>query len=389
MIIDESSRGFTLYTMKVIDSVLAFDEREILNFRNRYLRAVVDRFFVFEADVSFSGRERSNFLSDYKDLEIANTEFIRIQVPDAVIKLRNPWAVEEYCRDWSMEFISRRFPRDAILFTDIDEIPSVDQVSRLPIFLRANSRGSIPMNTAYRRANWFSSRAKPDWRKPKGFLGATRIPGIRYRDCPVIPGQPGIHLRYMGYTPERVARKYENFSHQELNRDVLSSVRYLDFADKFGLNHLAQPDAPDFGRLTTVHKPEYSDVLVALSHQRPEWISQDNIQPSASDRRLAYTQLVMARLFDSLRPLEKSRGLVNRAVYRLANVAHLLTVFFGLVVAARVLGRVWASGFAPLPGQSFKQWLSGLYSVSAIPDGYVEPDELATKFYDESDWPRN
>ena len=312
----------------VVDAVLANDEWDLFLFRCRYLSPKVDKFYVGESAVTFSGLKKGLFFSDRLDELRAldkPVQVIKIEIPERLLHGVQRWAIETYARDSFLEQVAELHPNDVILFSDLDEIPSVDQVAMLssPGFdLRIVS---IPTQVCLRMANWVEYQ--PDEWQGKwgnGLIGKFWTPRIRRGQYPLAPGQPGVHLSYVGMDAPDVRQKYRAFSHGELDRDDTASVELLRFADFFHISHLGRAFDRGAGLLTVVQQDDFCDVQAKAFELHPEWFGLMPVHQSKV-RRLVASWLLFRKMKGTLRePLEDA----NASYYSWAWLRHALSYGF-------------------------------------------------------------
>src|SRR6056300_1437683 len=115
----------------VVDAVLANDEWELVLVRLNYLSPVVDKFYIAESSTTFSGLEKELFFSqraeEIRDLGY-DFEVVNIEIPDVVLAGPERWTAETYVRNNFLGTVCERHEDDLVLFSDVDEIPSIEQV---------------------------------------------------------------------------------------------------------------------------------------------------------------------------------------------------------------------------------------------------------------------
>ena len=109
----------------VYDCFIFFNELDLLELRLNVLDAVVDKFVLVEATKTFQGKEKPLFFSDnkprFKDFLGKIIHVVAAEYPD------NPeqeaWRFESHQRSMIQEGLRNCDPSDAILISDVDEIP--------------------------------------------------------------------------------------------------------------------------------------------------------------------------------------------------------------------------------------------------------------------------
>jgi hypothetical protein len=288
----------------VVDAVLVNDEWDLVLFRIKYLSPVVDKFYLGESSLTFSGLPKGRFFesrqSELEQLGV-EVEVLDIAIPEELIVGGERWAVETFARNSLLERVCESHPDDLVLFADADEVPSRDQVRNLKALGSGLSIMSIPTQVCMRRANWIEYW--PDqWRGKwgNGLVGRHWLPRIRRGRYPLVMGEPGAHLSYVGMTAGDIRRKYQAFSHGELDREELSSEDFLAFADKFHISHIGRALEPGAGLLTVVQEADFTELQREALTQFPHWIDTDPVtQPR--HRRLVASWLLFLAIRGSLR----------------------------------------------------------------------------------------
>ena len=114
--------------MKVIDCFPFFNELDLLEIRLNELKDVVDVFVLTEAPFTFTGREKPLFYQENKD------RFKDFNIVAALFTDKNEYQMMERERRQKQYNLDYAFnnvfePGDAIIYSDIDEIPKADVVA--------------------------------------------------------------------------------------------------------------------------------------------------------------------------------------------------------------------------------------------------------------------
>lgn len=141
-----------------MDAFLFNDEIDLASLRIKFLKPHIDRFYVGESTQTFSGNKKPlNFSKILRDKPYFNEIVEVIVIPELSIKglAENRWLVEEYQRDYFLRaVVSKLAADDLIVFSDLDEIPSISQL------LKSAGTDDLPrsllMPCFYRRAHWKS-----------------------------------------------------------------------------------------------------------------------------------------------------------------------------------------------------------------------------------------
>jgi hypothetical protein len=287
----------------VVDAVLANDEWDLIVFRFRYLAPAVDKFYIGESTVTFAGQPKEPFFANrLRKLESLgfDVEVIDLAIAEELLAAGERWAIETHARNTLLEAVASKHPEDLVLFSDVDELPSLDQVRNLVSQGSELTITSIPTQVCLRKANWIEYQ--PDqWRGKwgNGLLGKQWVPRIRRGTYPRVGGEPGAHFSYVGMTAADVRRKYQAFSHGELDRDEMASDEFLGFADFFHISHLGRALEPGAGLLTVVQPPDFTSVQKQAFEHHPAWFSLDPIhQPTV--RRLVASWILFREVRGTL-----------------------------------------------------------------------------------------
>ena len=312
----------------IVDAVLANTEWDLVVLRASYLAPKVDKLYIGESLVTFSGREKDAFFarraSELTGLGF-RVEVVEIPIPPDVLDQRDRWSIETYARNYFLQTVAEKHPKDLILFSDVDEIPSLDQVERLGNGAPLTEIFSVPTQVCLRRANWveyFPEQWGGKWGNAlSGELWVPRIRRGRYRFA---TGEAGAHFSYVGMDASAIRGKYQAFSHGELDRDDLASEEFLGFCDHFHISHLGRALERGAGLLSVAREDQLTDIQQAVARLKPEWC--DFAPVSAPlHRRLVASWLVFSivrgragvEVGDAFAPLYSWRWLRHAVLYAL------------------------------------------------------------------------
>ena len=238
---------------KLYDCFTFFNELDILELRLRELDALVHRFVLVEAHITFTGHAKPlHFALNAARFGPWLDRIIHIVVDDFPLGMTNPWQREAFQRNAVARGLLHAQPGDLVLVSDVDEIPKPEILAGAladPATGRAvttfecevfayylNLRGSPPlyslvaprliaMRYFYGAENL--RRHKPVWRRRNNFgpLGrmviAARLlvaTGNLLRN--VILRNSCWHFTFLG-GPDKVRLKLASYSHTELATDDL------------------------------------------------------------------------------------------------------------------------------------------------------------------------
>lgn len=231
----------------IVDAFLGFNEIELAQFRISYLKDFVDVVVIAESRLSHSGMEKPLFFNEWKrNSHLAlETNLVILEVP--LNNQMSSWEREIFSREFLANYLLREYPKDFFILSDLDEIPSRDQVKKL-----RNSDGIFHFRTptTYRRANWFLLDSHCKWNR--GVMGEVSYlkafsNGARFSKLREIGGEPGIHLSYLLHDSQKAYEKIQSFAHVELNSNVWNSKYLFQYCDKYRIDHLGRSRNRGFG----------------------------------------------------------------------------------------------------------------------------------------------
>jgi beta-1,4-mannosyl-glycoprotein beta-1,4-N-acetylglucosaminyltransferase len=134
--------------MAIYDCFTLFNEIELLKFRVKYLKDVVDYFVIIEASETHSGKPKTqNFSYDFFDEDVkSKIRYAYIDFPkedlldyldfnaDYMLQTKDSWecwARENYQRNYIKKCLTNASENDIILISDIDEIFYADAIEYL------------------------------------------------------------------------------------------------------------------------------------------------------------------------------------------------------------------------------------------------------------------
>ena len=238
---------------RLYDCFTFFNELDILELRLRELDALVHRFVLVEANMTFTGNPKPlHFALNAARFAAWIDKIIHIVVDDFPIGMTDPWQREAFQRNAIARGLAHAHPGDMVLVSDVDEIPKPEFLARAladPASARAvttfecevfvyylNLRGCPPLYSLvgprliarrYFHGAENLRRHKPVWRRRNNFgpLGniviAARLlvaTGARLRN--VILRNSCWHFTFLG-GPDKVRLKLASYSHTELASDDL------------------------------------------------------------------------------------------------------------------------------------------------------------------------
>lgn len=276
----------------LIDAVLARNEVDLVKLRVSFYEGLIDRLIICESPHTFMGDEKPLVFSELvRRGELPSwVEVVVLDIPSELLKKRDPFAVEDWVRWEFLESISVDFPGARFLFQDVDEFPSIEQISHARILTPEEDVVSIPMQIFYRRINWKLARKGDGWLCSKlivSRLDRESTGNIRsVRTKAQVPGELGAHFSFLDATPEGMESKLRTYPHQDANVPAVWNPKYLAFCDKHGLDHLGRAGDRGFGLLNYVAPERYTGPMKAASKAHPEWVG-GHFEPNWLGRAIA------------------------------------------------------------------------------------------------------
>jgi beta-1,4-mannosyl-glycoprotein beta-1,4-N-acetylglucosaminyltransferase len=206
---------------KVFDTLLFFNEFEILELRLNELFDVVDFFVILESNKTFTGKPKPFYFDENQQRfakyskKIIN---IKLEVPDE-LKL-SAWDMEAYQRDTIFTTLQSLVAKnivsntDVIILSDVDEIPSQEAIIN---YDSANGMSTMNQKLYYYYLNclsdlpWHGSRIGV-WSE----ISDISASHLRYNNSLPIIENGGWHFSFVG-TIDNMVAKIDAYSHQEFN----------------------------------------------------------------------------------------------------------------------------------------------------------------------------
>lgn len=247
----------------LIDAFMGFNELKLAEFRIKYLQNYVDRTIILESSITHSGREKPLYFTDWLNSRIEFLPKVQVITVD-LSKLNGNWERERYSRSFLYDYILLNYPNSKFIFSDLDEIPSCDQVQK---FLDCDTYMKFSCLTYFRRANYRMEGRRRNWNR--GVFGITNLPRIeqggRFSKLPLVSSSsPGGHFSYLDHQEDSISKKLESFAHQELNFESLKSKEFMDYCDKYSLSHIGGARHSGFGLLTKLRFLELTSIQKSL-----------------------------------------------------------------------------------------------------------------------------
>ncbi len=244
----------------VYDCFMFFNELELLEIRLHELSGVVDRFVLAESTLTHSRQPKPLYFQENADKFRAFADKIHhIVVDDFPADYKDAWTYENHQRDQVKQALTHCRPDDAILISDVDEIPKAETLIKV---LETPGIKILEQKMFYYYLNMFNYK-NPWWRRGTRVIRwedfTNSATEIRLGPGTLVP-DGGWHFSYLGGA-EKVRQKIEAFAHQEFNRDEFKN------ADKIG--KIIQSGGDIFDRKKMRFRVE------ALDETYPEYILQN------------------------------------------------------------------------------------------------------------------
>jgi hypothetical protein len=274
----------------VIDAFPAFNEIELAAFRISYLSESVDLVVIAEAKLTHSGIEKPLYFKDWISGQSADlkSRVVVIEVPLA--NLESSWEREIFTREYLRDFLLREYPDSRIILSDLDEIPSIEQVNNL-----RSEFGIFHFHTPtfVRNVNWQLQDQHKDW--ARGVMCEVRLNvhpnGGRFvKDFPRIDGAPGAHFSWLQIDKNLMANKLQATAHTELNENFRTSESLIRYCNFYKIDHLGRSRAKGFGLFRIVY-PLPKGILTEMSRIFPELVDSGTGTPNLVRRLLATCKL--------------------------------------------------------------------------------------------------
>jgi beta-1,4-mannosyl-glycoprotein beta-1,4-N-acetylglucosaminyltransferase len=223
----------------IYDCFTFFNELDLLEIRLNVLNDVVDKFVLVEATKAHSGKDKPLYFSEHKERYKAFQDKIIHVIVDDYPECTSPWAYENHQRNAILRGLTHAHPDDAIIISDLDEIPEPNLVR-----LHAQTKEAVLFiqKLFYYYLNYLNV-SNPDW--PLGsklfpysyFMGDDSrfsfsyseflIPEInkgvtptkiRFLENLKVIRNAGWHFSYLGGT-EAIIKKIQSTAHQEFNKE--------------------------------------------------------------------------------------------------------------------------------------------------------------------------
>ena len=263
--------------MKIYDCFPFNNEINVLDLRISYLWDTVDYFVIAESQLSFSGISKSlnaaKFVAD-RGLPQDKFIFVNYEFPKKMIddfeKTGDRWPLERYARQSIRVQIALIEKNDFVILSDVDEIPSIEQIKialKKPDYIL---RLSTPL--FYGKMNWCALHGS-DWATVR--IGSAYLfedlNKIRYLNDPVFNQYQGGHYSDLYTSAAEPKAKVRDLAHSEydVEGDLFSEI--LKFSMEYRVNHFGLFFRRGFGVNRLMLKEELNDQQLLMLDIEPNY----------------------------------------------------------------------------------------------------------------------
>jgi hypothetical protein len=267
----------------IIDSFPAFKEIELAQFRIMYLANLVDLTIIAEARLTQSGLEKPLYFRNWLSNQTAEfkSRVIIIEVP--LLEASTSWEREIYTREYLFDHIKVNYPSAKFILSDLDEIPSLEQVESLRT---TSGLFHFLTPTFYRKINWQLRDQHIRW--SHGVMGEVALnifpnAGRFSKQIPILMSVPGAHFSWLGIDEGSLWEKSKAAAHSELNENFWASHDLLRYCDKYRVDHLGRGRNQGWG-MFNVTNPKENGITAAAYKFFPGWADVDTEIPRIGAR---------------------------------------------------------------------------------------------------------
>lgn len=167
---------------KILDAFLFYNELDLLKVRLSYLGEHVDQFIITEANVDFAGKPKPFFLNyalikllPFHEKIIYHREYIdfgsffwkikRIHYRNK--KRKYLWKIQDAQRNSLLKVLKKFSGEDIVIFSDIDEFPSIEAIQQAVNTINAKTPGTnkstLSLQQVFFYFNIYSSASDEIW----------------------------------------------------------------------------------------------------------------------------------------------------------------------------------------------------------------------------------
>jgi GR25 family glycosyltransferase involved in LPS biosynthesis len=216
---------------KVIDCFLFYNETEMLEYRLKALKHVVDIFVIVEARNTFTGKPKPLYFEKKTNQEIIHVivKYLPYQNPTKEQVWENE-AFQRNCIQRGLDQINI-LPDDFVLISDVDEIPDPCTLNLIKMQSDLDVLSQFEQEFYYYNLHnkldhlWYSCKIFKYSLLQEQLNNGKTIQDLRLEVFyGIYPG--GWHLSYFG-DPEFIANKIQNFGHQEFNTPEFTNTNSI------------------------------------------------------------------------------------------------------------------------------------------------------------------
>ena len=298
----------------MIDAILFNDELDLLLCRLEYLRDFADTTVIIEGHQTFSGHKKE--LIAFKNIDLLNLksggDVIVLEASYESVSFKNPWKIELETRRQLLSYLQSNFLDCRVLFSDLDEFPSPDQLSYMKILELGSHTGtfSIPSDTFYRHINFWNLHERLQVFASSFLVSEPPLPEkLREPHDLMIPGSPGSHLSYLGMGGHLMTKKLTSFSHTEFQGFQDVELALLSISDSNVIDHLGRFHQPGRGLLKCLDLKDLPETNRIIHSINPKWLRNQK-EPLRTQRVIASALVTYVRMGSSA-PLQKLSRKIN------------------------------------------------------------------------------
>jgi len=235
---------YYIYTMKIIDAFIFYNELDMLEYRLSTLYKVVDYFVLVESTRTHAGKEKPLFYSEnkvryekYADkiIHVVDNGLLEKPIHDYSKKrMDDVWRNENHQRksiDLGIKKIQMN-EEDLIMVSDVDEIPDPNMLMEINFSNKKIDYANLCQDFYYYNLTY--KNTSEDWKFAKimSYRHYVEIFERNPQCCRDIPSvrnirPAGWHLSYFGDS-RFIKNKIEQFAHQEFNQEQFTNIENID-----------------------------------------------------------------------------------------------------------------------------------------------------------------
>lgn len=206
----------------IYDCFTFFNELDLLEIRLNILDDYVDAFVICEGDKTFRGKPKPfHFKENEERFEKWLDKIIYIEAP---MPQRDPWAMEEFQRNWITMGLGEIRSGDLIFISDLDEIWNPLKLDEIA---EKSFEGPIKIEQSI-FYYYLNLRLDMRWSGTVAVRGIDFVGPQFHRTMGSEPyiSESGWHFSYLG-DQEEIAYKIQSFSHSELDTPQFTNQDWI------------------------------------------------------------------------------------------------------------------------------------------------------------------